>query len=65
MIPKKIHYVWVGGKEKPADIQRCMATWEKHLSDYEIIEWNESNFDIESHPFTKSAYAAKKMGLCQ
>lgn len=60
MIPKKIHYVWVGGKEKPADIQRCMNTWKKHLSDYEIIEWNENNFDIESHPFTKSAYAAKK-----
>lgn len=60
MIPKKIHYVWVGGKEKPADIQRCMNTWKKHLSDYEIIEWNEKNFDIDSHPFTKSAYAAKK-----
>lgn len=60
MIPKKIHYVWVGGKEKPADIQRCMNTWKKHLQDYEIIEWNEKNFDIDSHPFTKSAYAAKK-----
>lgn len=60
MIPKKIHYVWVGGKEKPGDIQRCMKTWEKHLKDYEIIEWNENNFDIESHPFVKSAYEAKK-----
>lgn len=60
MIPKKIHYVWVGGKEKPADIKRCMATWKKHLGDYEIIEWNENNFDIESHPFTKGAYKAKK-----
>lgn len=60
MIPKKIHYVWVGGKEKPADIQRCMNTWKKHLQDYEIIEWSEKNFDIDSHPFTKSAYAAKK-----
>ncbi len=60
MIPKKIHYVWVGGNEKPKDIRRCMATWKKHLSDYEIIEWNESNFDINSHPFTKSAYEAKK-----
>jgi len=60
MIPKKIHYVWVGGKEKPADIQRCMNTWKNHLQDYEIIEWNEKNFDIDSHPFTKSAYAAKK-----
>ena len=60
MIPKKIHYVWVGGKEKPADIKRCMATWKNHLKDYEIIEWNEQNFDLESHPFIKAAYAAKK-----
>lgn len=59
-IPKKIHYVWVGGKEKPADIRRCMKTWKKHLQDYEIIEWNEENFDIDSHPFVKSAYQAKK-----
>lgn len=60
MIPKKIHYVWVGGKEKPEDIKKCMETWKTHLKDYEIIEWNESNFDIDSHPFTKSAYKAKK-----
>ena len=60
MIPKKIHYIWVGGKEKPNNIKRCMATWGKHLGDYEIKEWNETNFDIESHPFVKAAYAAKK-----
>lgn len=59
-IPKKIHYVWVGGKEKPENIKKCMKTWKKHLQGYEIIEWNESNFDIDSHPFTKSAYKAKK-----
>ena len=60
MIPKKIHYVWVGGKEKPKDIKKCMKTWKKHLKDYEIIEWNESNFDIDSHPFVSAAYKAKK-----
>ena len=60
MIPKKIHYVWVGGKEKPKNIKRCMKTWGKHLQDYEIIEWNESNFDIHSHPFVEAAYKAKK-----
>jgi len=60
MIPKKIHFIWVGGKEKPKDILACMKTWKKHLKDYEIIEWNESNFDIESHPFAKAAYEAKK-----
>lgn len=60
MIPKKIHYVWVGGKEKPNDIRKCMKTWKKHLEGYEIIEWNESNFDIEEHPFVQAAYAARK-----
>ena len=37
-----------------------MKTWKKHLKDYKIIEWNESNFDISSHPFVKKAYEAKK-----
>lgn len=60
MIPKIIHYIWVGGKEKPVDIKRCMATWKKHLEGYKVIEWNESNFDIEHHPFVKAAYEAKK-----
>jgi hypothetical protein len=60
LIPKIIHYIWVGGKEKPADIKRCMATWKKHLEGYKVIEWNESNFDIEQHPFVKAAYEAKK-----
>lgn len=59
-IPKKIHYVWVGGKDKPKEIKRCMKTWSKHLAGYEIIEWNEKNFDINSHPFCKAAYDAKK-----
>ncbi len=60
MIPKKIHYVWVGGNPKGKDIQKCMKSWTKHLKGYEIIEWNEQNFDIDSHPFLKKAYAAKK-----
>ena len=60
MIPKKIHYVWVGGNPKPKNIQKCMKTWTKHLSDYEIIEWNESNFDIHENKYVEQAYKAKK-----
>lgn len=59
-IPKIIHYVWVGGNPKPKDIQKCMNSWKKHLDGYEIKEWNETNFDINSHPFCKAAYEAKK-----
>lgn len=60
MIPKKIHYVWVGGNPKPKKIQKCMKTWKKHLQDYEIIEWNESNFDIHENKYVEQAYKAKK-----
>lgn len=60
MIPKKIHYVWVGGNEKNNTIKQCMKTLGKHLEGYEVIEWNENNFDIDSHPFVKAAYKAKK-----
>lgn len=60
MIPKIVHYVWVGGNPKPNNIQRCMKTWDKHLQDYQIIEWNESNFDIHENKYVEQAYQAKK-----
>ena len=60
MIPKIIHYVWVGGNPKPKNIQRCMKTWRKHLKDYKIIEWNEDNFDIHENKYVEEAYKAKK-----
>ena len=60
MIPKIIHYVWVGGNPKSKEIQRCMKTWQKHLKDYKIIEWNESNFDMNQNEYLRQAYKAKK-----
>ena len=60
MIPKIIHYVWVGGNPKPKNIQRCMKTWTKHLQDYQIIEWNEDDFDIHENKYVEQAYQAKK-----
>lgn len=59
MIPKVIHYCWFGGKRKPRLIKDCIQSWKKHLSDYQIIEWNETNSDL-SHPFVKEAYELKK-----
>lgn len=60
MIPKIIHYCWFGGAKKPTLIQHCIQSWHKRLPDYEIKEWNESNFDINMSPFCQEAYAAKK-----
>ena len=56
MIPKIIHYCWFGGKTLPNLAVRCKRSWEKFFSDYEIKEWNEQNFDINAHPYTKYCY---------
>lgn len=59
-IPKKIHYVWMGGAQKPAEIRQYMDSWKTYLPEYELIEWNESNFDPQCNPYVQQAYAHKK-----
>lgn len=56
MIPKIIHFVWFGKKPYPKKIQYCIDSWRRILPDYQFIRWDESNFDINSVPFTKFAY---------
>lgn len=63
MIPKKIHYCWFGGNPKPKSALKCIASWKKYCPDYEIIEWNESNIDINMNLYTKQAYEAKAWGF--
>lgn len=60
MISKTIHYCWFGRGDKPDKIKKCMASWSKICPDYQIIEWNEDNFDINICPYVKQAYEAKK-----
>lgn len=57
---KKIHYCWFGGKKLPQSVKKCIKTWKKILPDYEIIEWNEKNFDVNTCQFVKEAYENKK-----
>lgn len=60
MIPKIIHYCWFGGKPLPKSAIKCINSWKKFFPDYEIKEWNESNFDVYMMPFTREAYEAQK-----
>lgn len=60
MIPKKIHYFWFGKGEKTEMVNFCINSWKKNLPDFEIIEWNEANFDVNQIPFTQQAYEEKK-----
>ena len=59
-IPKKIHYCWFGGKELPKLAKKCIKSWQKHCPDYEIICWNEKNFDLSQNRYAKEAYESKK-----
>lgn len=63
MIPKIIHYCWFGGNPLPTDAKKCIASWKKIMPDYEIREWNESNFDINSNLYVKQAYEARKFAF--
>ena len=60
MIPKIIHYVWVGHNPKSKIIKECIATWKKNLPAYQFIEWNEDNFDMHENKYIEQAYQAKK-----
>ena len=60
MIPKTIHYCWFGRNEKPKLMKKCIASWRRYCPDYEIIEWNEDNFDISQHPYLQWCYEHQK-----
>lgn len=60
MIPKIIHCCWFGMNPIPDNLLKYMESWSQYCSDYEIKIWTEENFDVNSHPFTESAYAQRK-----
>lgn len=60
MIPKTIHYCWLGNNPLPQKHQKFIMSWKKHMPEYQIKCWNEENFDIKSNPFIYQAYKAKK-----
>ena len=55
-IPKTIHYCWFGKKEMPVHYKRWMKSWKEYCPDYEIIEWNEKNYDVYKTPYISQAY---------
>lgn len=60
MIPKKIHYCWFGKGKKDRLFTKCLNSWKTHFPDWEIIEWNEDNFDINFSDYTRKAYEMGK-----
>lgn len=59
-IDRKIHYCWFGKNPKPDSVLQYLEGWKRKLPKYEIIEWNESNFDIDVCKYVREAYDSKK-----
>lgn len=60
MIPRKIHFVWVGDKEKPDLVLKCMESWRKFLPDFELIEWGNNEFHKIKNRYAEQAFANRK-----
>jgi hypothetical protein len=60
VIPKTIHYFWFGGSEIPKKNRECIASWKKFCPDYDMVLWNEDNYDITKNQFMFDAHKSKK-----
>lgn len=59
-IPKKIHYIWVGNKPLPDKYEKNIDSWKKYNPDFEIIRWDESNYDFTTCDYVREAFCAKE-----
>lgn len=62
-IPSKIHYCWFGKTRIPIHLQKYIDRWKEKCPDFEIVRWDESNYDVTKHPYMYEAYKAKKWGF--
>lgn len=63
LIPKRIHYCWFGKAEMPVQFQHNIMTWKEKCPDYEIIRWDETNYDVKRNKYMFQAYRMKRWGF--
>ncbi|MCC6468314.1 MAG: hypothetical protein IT563_08330 [Alphaproteobacteria bacterium] len=50
MIPRILHYVWVGGRPLPEKTRINIETWSRFCPDFEIKSWTDDNVSF-AHPY--------------
>ena len=60
MIPKVIHYCWFGNNPLSSEAIKCIESWKKFCPDFEIVKWDETNFDYSSCQYAREAYKKGK-----
>lgn len=58
IIPKTIHYCWFGGKQIPSKQKKYIDGWKQMCPEFEIVCWDESNYDIRKNQYVYQAYQA-------
>lgn len=65
MIPKIIHYIWIGNNQLSKVHIQCIDSWKEHMPEYEIMLWNESNLDLDLTPEVREYYTRGQYGFCE
>lgn len=60
LIPKKIHYCWFSGTPIPDKLRGCIDSWKRFCPDYEIIRWDEGNYDFGKSLYMRQAYERQR-----
>ena len=60
MIPKIIHFIWVGDNPKSELAKKCIASWKKFCPDYQIMEWGNDALKEIDNIYLKEAFECKK-----
>ena len=64
MIPKILHYIWLGNNKLPEIQIKCIDSWKKHMPEYEFRLWNESNLNLDLTPDVRKNYNRERYGFC-
>ncbi len=55
-IPARIHYCWFGKKKIPDRQLRMIENWRRLCPEYEVLLWDESNYNLTDCKYVKEAY---------
>lgn len=63
MIPKIIHYIWLGSEPIPTEMLECMNSWKMYMPDYELKCWNDDSIIEIDCDFVKEALQERKFAF--
>lgn len=60
VIPRILHYFWLGGSRMPQEYEKHMESWRRFCPDYEIMRWDESNYDFSKYRYAREALESRQ-----